>query len=219
MQSYLKSTRVKVCGITSVDDAIAVANAGADAIGCVFYEPSPRSVTIDAAAQIVRAVGPLVTTVGLFVNAPASYINEVLKHVPLQLLQFHGDETVDFCEQFERPYIKAIRMRPNLDLTSAIESYPSALAVLLDAYQKGVPGGTGETFDWDRVPKTTQPSGNNVLHTPIILAGGLSPDNVQAAIQATSPYAVDVSGGVEQSHGIKDQQKVIDFIKNTRCFE
>jgi phosphoribosylanthranilate isomerase len=203
--------RVKICGITSVDDALIAANAGADAIGLVFYEPSPRYVSLEKASAIATAVGPFVTTVGLFVNADVATVYRVLEAVPLQLLQFHGDETAAFCEQFQRPYIKAIRMKPGLDIDLAIQSYPSAIGVLLDAYQKGVPGGTGETFDWDRVPSTSE---SDAL--PIVLAGGLTPVNVGTAVKVTQPYGVDVSGGVEQIPGKKDQQKVIEFIKNVK---
>lgn len=210
MLSYSYPPRVKVCGITSVDDAFLAVNAGADAIGCVFYEPSPRSVSIDVACQIVRTVGPMVCPVGLFVNASASFIADVLKQVPLQVLQFHGDEDAAFCDQFQKPYMKAIRMRPGLDLDEVIHAYPNASAILLDAYKKGVPGGTGETFDWARVPETTSQS------VPIVLAGGLTPENIQQAILATSPYAVDVSGGVEQSPGKKDPQKISQFIHNVK---
>ncbi len=210
--SYSYLPRVKVCGITSVNDALMAAHAGADAIGCVFYEPSPRYVSIETAADIARSVGPFVSTVGLFVDASESFIHSVLEAVPLQLLQFHGNETLEFCEQFNRPYIKAIRMRPDIDVLAEVNRYPSASAVLLDAYRKGVPGGTGETFDWDRVPKASGPTS----FPPIILAGGLTPENVQSAIQQTQPYAVDVSGGVESEPGKKQAQKVISFIKNTK---
>jgi phosphoribosylanthranilate isomerase len=186
------------------------ASAGADAIGLVFYEPSPRYVSVEQASAIAAAVGPFVTTVGLFVNADAATVYRVLEAVPLQLLQFHGDETSAFCEQFQRPYIKAIRMKPGLDIDLALQSHPSAIGVLLDAYQKGVPGGTGETFDWSRVPSAESAC------LPIILAGGLTSANVSAAINVTRPYGVDVSGGVEQIPGKKDQQEVIEFIKNTK---
>jgi phosphoribosylanthranilate isomerase len=209
--SYPCLPRVKICGITSVDDGLLAVNAGADAIGLVFYEPSPRYVPIALAASIAAAVGPFVSTVGLFVNADADTVRQVLAAVPLQVLQFHGDETADFCDQFQRPYMKAIRMKPDLDVESAIRDYPNAVGILLDAYRKGVPGGTGETFDWARVPLS-----NNTSLPPIILAGGLTSQNVQAAIQQTRPYGVDVSGGVEQTAGKKDQQKVMNFIKNAK---
>lgn len=209
--SYPCLPRVKICGITSVDDGLLAVNAGADAIGLVFYEPSPRYVSTTLAANIVSAAGPFVSTVGLFVNADADTVREVLAAVPLQILQFHGDESAEFCDQFQRPYMKAIRMKPDLDVERVIQRYPNAMGILLDAYQKGVPGGTGETFDWARVP-----SSKNSSLPPIVLAGGLNPQNVQAAIQQTQPYGVDVSGGVEQVAGKKDQQKVMNFIKNAK---
>lgn len=197
-------TRVKICGLTSVDDALVAVEAGADAIGLVFYAPSPRCVDIQTAADIALAVGPFVTTVGLFVNADKKQVEQVLAQVPLQLLQFHGDEAASYCEQFNRPYMKALRMKPGLDVDAEIKKYASAQGILLDAYRKGVPGGTGETFDWQRVPSSNA--------KPIVLAGGLDGGNVVAAIKATRAYGVDVSGGVELSHGVKDHQKTIEFI-------
>ncbi|MGM8225690.1 phosphoribosylanthranilate isomerase [Cellvibrio sp. ARAG 10.3] len=199
-------TRIKICGITSVTDALAAQVAGADAIGLVFYEPSPRAVDIELAREIACSVGPFVTVVGLFVDAEPAYVNTVLAQVPLHVLQFHGDETPAYCESFGRPYLKAIRMRPELDTRSAIADYPSATAILLDAYRPGIPGGTGETFDWQRVP---QDSGKT-----IILAGGLTPANVAEAIRSTHVYGVDVSGGVESAPGQKDAAKVKEFIIN-----
>lgn len=206
--SYNQPPRVKVCGLTSVSDALAAVNAGADAIGMVFYEPSPRHVTIDVAEQIARAAGPFVTTVGLFVNASAETINQVLERVPLQLLQFHGDEQPAFCNSFQRPYMKALRMKPEMNIQAEIARYPDAVAVLLDAYKKGIPGGTGETFDWGRVPS----EGERQL--PVVLAGGLTPENVQQAIVSTKPYGVDVSGGVESAPGQKDPIKINEFINH-----
>jgi phosphoribosylanthranilate isomerase len=192
--------RVKVCGITSVADALLAASLGVDAIGVVFYEPSPRCVTVDMAAAIARAVGPFVTVTGLFVDADRQAIEHVLSHVPLQLLQFHGDESARFCEQFSRPYLKAIRMRDDLDIGQAMAAYPTAAGILLDTYRQGIPGGTGEVFDWQRVPNNNK--------QPIILAGGLRPANVRAAIIKTNPYGVDVSGGVESSPGKKEYEKI-----------
>lgn len=204
----MNRVRVKICGITSVVDAQTAVNAGADAIGLVFYAPSPRAVSIVQAQEIAASVGPFVTVVGLFVNADESYVNDVLANVGLHLLQFHGDESPEFCEQFYRPYMKAIRMRPELDLVDTFEKYASATAILLDAYRPGVPGGTGETFDWQRVPAQSS--------RPIVLAGGLTPENVALAIQSTQVYGVDVSGGVESAPGKKDPQKVEQFIFNAR---
>lgn len=203
-------TRVKICGITSVTDALHAVRYGADAIGLVFYSPSPRYVTVKQAAEIAYAVGPFVTVTGLFVNESAESIGKVLQQVPLQLLQFHGDETVAFCEQFSRPYIKAMRMRDDLNVDEAIANYSSAVGVLLDTYRAGIPGGTGEKFDWNRVPKTPA--------CPIVLAGGLTPDNVAAAIAQTKPYGVDVSGGVETTPGHKNSSKVEVFIRNAATY-
>lgn len=202
----MKKARVKICGVTSVTDALLAQEAGADAIGVVFYEPSPRCVTIDQAREIALSVGPFVTLVGLFVNAPAEYVKEVLAAVPLHVLQFHGDESPEYCESFQRAYIKAIRMRPELDVLAAIDQHPLAAGVLLDAYRPGVPGGTGETFDWQRIPHQT--------NKPIILAGGLNASNIAEAIALTGVYGVDVSGGVELSPGVKDAGKIQNFIIN-----
>lgn len=199
-------TRVKICGITDPDDARVAAEAGADALGLVFYPPSSRAVTLAEARVVAQAVGPFTTLVGLFVNAEEADVREALRQIPLQLLQFHGDESAEQCELYGRPYIKAIRMRPELDLDAEMARYPGASGFLLDAYRKGVPGGTGETFEWDRVPKSAS--------RPIILAGGLTPDNVARAVGQTRPYAVDVSGGVERAPGRKDAQKIQHFIRN-----
>lgn len=202
-------TRIKICGITRVEDALAAAGAGADAIGLVFYAKSPRHVTIDRAAEICAALPPFVTTVGLFVDADAQSIDEVLANVPLDLLQFHGDETAAACARHGRPYIKAFRMRPGLDLRAEAGGYPGARGILVDTYRPGVPGGTGESFDWSQVPSD--------LKTPIILAGGLSPENVASAVKRVRPWAVDVSGGVEASPGIKDSGRIADFIEAVRA--
>lgn len=202
----MKQTRIKICGITSVGDAELAQRAGADAIGLVFYAPSPRCVTIEQARAIALAVGPFVTVVGLFVDASTEFVRDVLTKVSLHVLQFHGEESLSYCESFQRPYMKAIRMRSDLDINLAIAAYPSAAAILLDAYRPGVPGGTGETFDWQRVPR-------NVLK-PIILAGGLTSANVVEAIATTKVYGVDVSGGVEATPGRKDPIKVRNFIIN-----
>lgn len=201
-------TRLKICGITSKEDAVYAAESGADAIGLVFYEPSPRSVTMEQAEDIVAGLPPFVTTVGLFVDAEASFVEEVLEKVPLDLLQFHGDESPDYCNSFARPYMKAIRMRADVDLQQEAARYATARALLVDAYQPGVPGGTGETFDWERIP-----SG---LDKPLVLAGGLNADNVESAIRQVHPWAVDVSGGVEREKGVKDHLKVYRFIDNVK---
>lgn len=185
-----------------------VATAGADAIGLVFYPPSPRYVEIDIARQIALQVGPFVSIVGLFVDATVDEVEVVLDQVPLHVLQFHGNESPEYCEQFRRPYMKALRMKPWLDVAAALTNYHSASAILLDAYRPGVPGGTGETFDWQRVPKERL--------KPVVLAGGLTPDNVVSAVIATKPYAVDVSGGVESAPGVKDAEKVATFIRRVK---
>ncbi len=201
--------RVKICGITSVEDAAAACTAGADAIGLVFYAKSPRNVSIEAAAEIARSVGPFCSVVGLFVNADAEFVNTVLGQVGLHVLQFHGDETDEYCRQFRRPFYKAIRMKEDLDVEAAMAKFPSAIAVLLDAYRPGVPGGTGETFDWQRVPQESA--------TSIVLAGGLTPDNVSTAVAATKVYGVDVSGGVEAQPGKKDSEKVRAFVRRAKA--
>lgn len=197
-------TRVKICGITSASDAELAIAAGADAIGLVFYEPSPRAVSIEQAQEICACLPPFVTVVALMVNAEAEFVSRLIAQLPVDLLQFHGNEPASYCEQFARPYIKAVRMRPELDLVAAFAEYKNARALLLDAYQKGVPGGTGERFDWQLIPKERP--------LPIVLAGGLNADNVREAITAVAPFAVDVSGGVEQSHGIKDNVKLMTFM-------
>ncbi len=202
------STRVKICGITSVQDALQAVQAGADAIGLVFYPPSPRWVDAQTAQRIACAVGPFVTVVGLFVDAEVAAVESILQTVPLQVLQFHGGESEDYCRSFGRPYLKALRMKPGLDVDAAIERYPGAVGILLDAYRKGVPGGTGETFDWQRVPRRSQRN--------IVLAGGLNPDNVLAALEQTDVYGVDVSGGVEAQPGRKDFDKVAAFVRRAK---
>lgn len=204
----MSGTRVKICGITNVEDAQAVVSAGAHALGLVFYEASPRAVDLEQAQAIAYAAGPFISVTALFVNPPSLLVGTVVSKVPVQLLQFHGDETAAFCESFQRPYIKAIRMRPDLNLDGVIASHPNASGFLLDAYRPGVPGGTGETFDWGRVPRRSK--------APIILAGGLTPENVADAIRATGVYGVDVSGGVESAPGKKDHNQIKSFINNVR---
>lgn len=204
----MKRTRVKICGITRVDDARVAAELGADAIGLVFYQKSPRHVERSTAAAIARAVGPFVTTVGLFVNAPPEIVADTLDAVGLQLLQFHGDEDDAYCRQFGRPYIKAIRMAPGLDLTQEVTRFPGASGYLVDAWHRDKYGGTGETFEWQRLPQD--------VDFPLILAGGLTPDNVAEAIAQVAPYGVDVSGGVESAHGIKSVELVQQFITRAK---
>jgi phosphoribosylanthranilate isomerase len=200
-----RRTRVKICGLTSVEDALLAVNYGADAIGLVFYEPSPRHVTIDQAWSIAESIPAFVTKTALFVNPDAAYVNDVLKAVKIDLLQFHGDETPEFCAQFNMSYIKAVRMRDGIDLAALEQQYIHSAGLLLDAYKKGVPGGTGEQFDWASIPPE--------FAKKIILAGGLQAENVQQAIQQVAPWALDVSGGVEASKGVKSADKIQKFMQ------
>lgn len=200
--------RCKICGITRLEDALAAVAAGADAIGLVFYGRSPRAVSIEQARAIVAGLPPFVTTVGLFVDMPRADIETVLATVPLDLLQFHGDESAADCDALNRPYIKALRIRAQDDVVALVDAYPGARAVLLDTFVDGVPGGTGQAFDWALVPAQ--------LSKLVILAGGLTAENVAAAIAQVQPYAVDVSGGVELAKGIKDAAKVEDFVRAVR---
>ena len=183
---------------------MAAANAGADALGFVFYAKSPRAVSIPDAAAIISRLPAFLTSVALFVDAEPGYIQQVIDETQVDLLQFHGCETADECDRYQRPYMKALRMRPNLDLNQEMLAYANARGVLLDAYTPGVPGGTGEQFDWSRIPAD--------LASEITLAGGLDSSNVADAIDQVQPYAIDVSGGVEQSKGIKDAKKLEQFI-------
>ena len=200
--------RSKICGITRIEDALAAVEAGADAIGLVFYGKSPRAVGVEQAAAIVQALPPFVTTVGLFVDMPRDQLQQLLQRLPLDLLQFHGDESPADCEAHGRPYIKALRVRPGEDVAAAMAPYSGARGILLDTFVEGVPGGTGASFDWSLVPENAA--------KPIILAGGLDADNVAAAIRQVRPYAVDVSGGVEASKGIKDAGKIRAFVQAVR---
>jgi phosphoribosylanthranilate isomerase len=204
----MSAVRSKICGITRIEDALAAAHAGADAIGLVFYAKSPRAVSVQQARAIIAALPPFVTVTGLFVNASRCELGEILDAVPLDLLQFHGDETPAECEGYHRPYIKALRVRPGDDLQAACRAYRNASGILLDTFVAGVPGGTGEAFDWSLVPKH--------LEQPIVLAGGLHAGNVAQAIAQVKPWAVDVSGGVESSKGIKDHGKIDAFIRAVR---
>ncbi len=197
--------KTKICGVTSVDDAIAIANAGADAIGLVFYPPSPRYVSTELAHEISLALPAFVNVVGLFVDADSEMISRVLDKVAIDTVQFHGQEPEEACSQYGKPYIKAIAVQPGTDILGFVEQYSSASALLLDTYVDNLPGGTGRKFDWKKVPENCE--------KPLILAGGLTPENVQSAIEQTNPYAVDVSGGVESSKGKKDIDKVTRFIR------
>ena len=201
-------TRVKICGLTRAQDVVAAVTAGADAIGLVFYPPSPRAVTPDLARDLCGLLPPFVTAVGLFVDPSPAQVREVLQQVPLDLVQFHGEEPPALCESSGRRWIKAIRMRPGVDLPALADRYRGAAGLLLDAYDPALPGGTGLAFDWGRIPPGLAPR--------IILAGGLDPDNVAAAITRVQPYAVDVSGGVEVTRGLKDPAKIDAFMQGVR---
>ena len=204
MKQYNR-TRVKICGITRVADALAAVDAGADAIGLVFYAPSPRFVTIALAQQIVAAMPPFVSIVGLFVNAANVEIKTILAQVRLDIIQFHGDETPSECEQIKLPYYKAVRVKADTNLLQYEVEFSNAKALLLDTYSETAFGGTGQVFDWGLIPSN--------LTKPVILAGGLVPENVTSAIQQVLPYAVDVSGGVEATKGIKDVVKIAAFMQ------
>lgn len=199
----MSRTRIKVCGITRQGDAEVAVDCGVDSLGFNFYPASPRYVSTGKAASIASQLPAFVNAVGLVVNPTEAEVTEILKVVPLDLLQFHGDETNAFCASFGRRFIKVLRVDSFENLASRIESYPDASAILLDAYVSGKPGGTGETLDWQRLPAISQ---------PLILAGGLRPDNVGTAIAMTSPYAVDVSSGVEAEPGKKSPELVKQFV-------
>ncbi|MDO6564206.1 phosphoribosylanthranilate isomerase [Amphritea sp. 1_MG-2023] len=202
-------TRVKICGITRLEDALAAVEAGADALGFVFYSPSPRYVEPAVAKQIIQQLPPFVTTVALFVDESSARVKQVLDQTGIDLLQFHGDESPEYCHQFDRPYFKAVRMSPVIDVETETQRFASARGILLDAYRPGVPGGTGEAFDWARIPAD--------LTLPLILAGGLDQNNVAQAISQVNPYAVDVSGGVEMAKGLKDCVKITSFMNEVAC--
>jgi phosphoribosylanthranilate isomerase len=206
--------RTKICGITRQEDAQAAVRAGADAIGLVFYAPSPRAVTPAQAAQAIAGLSPFVTVVGLFVNATREDVLSTLAAVPLDLLQFHGDETPAYCGQFARPFLKALQVAPQtqpgdlINYAAAYAAVPGARGILLDAHVEGLRGGTGRTFNWGVIP-----SG---LALPVVLSGGLSPDNVAEAVRRVRPAALDVSSGVERAPGIKDHAKIEAFITQSR---
>ena len=196
---------MKICGITRVEDALTAVAQGADAIGLVFYAPSPRAISIEQAAAIVQQIPAFVSVVGLFVNAEERYVKEVTSRVALDLLQFHGDETPEQCASFGLPFIKAVRVKSDTNLVQCAKDYSASRALLLDTYTEGVAGGTGHVFDWSLIPPD--------LAKSVVLAGGLTAANVAAAIQQVKPYAVDVSGGVEAAKGIKDAAKIAAFMQ------
>lgn len=197
-------TRAKICGITRIEDALSAIEHGADAIGLVFYPPSPRHVSVSQATAIAAALPPFVTVVALFVNPTKAEVADILSQVRIDLLQFHGDEDEAACAQYSLPYLKAVRVKESTNLIQYAQRYSSAKALLLDAYSDRAVGGTGQTFDWRLIPEN--------VPLPIILAGGLTSENVTEAIQKVQPYAVDVSGGVEQSKGVKDATKIAAFM-------
>jgi phosphoribosylanthranilate isomerase len=209
-------TRVKICGITRIEDVIAAARAGADAIGLVFWSGTPRCVSLDQALSIARNVPPFVTVVGLFVDPAPEAVRAALDAVPLDLLQFHGNEPAELCASFGRPYIKSVPVKPGIDLLQYAARYGDAQGLLFDAFEPGgLPGGTGKTFDWNELPAA--------LQRPLILSGGLTPQNVGAAIRTARPWAVDVSSGVEVAgedgrprKGIKSAAKIAAFIREVR---
>jgi phosphoribosylanthranilate isomerase len=197
-------TRVKICGITRHQDADFAAESGVDAIGLVFYPPSPRAISFAQAKTITADLPPFVSKVALFVDPEKDLVSRCLDDVSVDIIQFHGNETPEFCQQFNLPYLKAVRMREDTDLSEIAAHYSSASALLLDTYQPGIPGGTGKTFDWSLIRR---------INKPIILAGGLDVTNVREAIHQVQPYAVDVSGGVESDKGIKSHDKISTFMR------
>jgi phosphoribosylanthranilate isomerase len=207
MGAEVMRTRIKVCGLKAAADVAAAVAGGADALGFVFYEPSPRAVTLEQVLELVQDLPPFVVPVGLFVNADPTLVESVLKALPDLLLQFHGDETPADCERWGRPYLRAARMSPEMDLLDFAHRYEGAQALLLDAHVDGY-GGAGKTFDWSLIPKG--------LNKPIILSGGLRPENVVQAILSVRPVAVDVSSGVERERGVKDARLIGQFCKAVR---
>lgn len=201
-------TRVKICGITRPEDAVEAARLGVDAIGLVFYEKSPRHLSIEQAQAVCQVLPGFVTVVSLFLNPQAGLVKDVLASVAVDLLQFHGNETGDFCRSFNRPYIKALGMADDQGLEQRAKEYSDARAVLLDSHASGAAGGTGKIFDWNSIPRQFQQS--------IILAGGLNPQNVAEAIVAVRPYAVDLSSGVEAAPGIKDASLMAQLMKEVK---
>lgn len=206
-----RRTRIKICGITRPRDAASAARLGADAIGLVFYPPSPRFISIEQAQSIVAALPPFVTRVGLFMDAGAAAVEAVLDAVSLDCLQFHGAETPDYCESFARPYIKSVPMMEQPDLRAYTAGFASASGFLLDAVRTGEAGGSGAVFEWRSVPRDPD--------RPLILAGGLNGANVAEAIRLTGCYAVDVSSGVESEKGIKSDEKMQQFIEQVNRSE
>jgi len=204
----MRYPRVKICGVTRPEDARAAARYGADAVGLVFYPPSPRALDLDTARAVCAALPPFVTTVGLFLDAAAAEVRAVLERVPLDLLQFHGREDAAFCRGFGRPYIKTVGMGGDADLHAAARAFPDARGLLVDSHAPGAAGGTGETFAWEILPDERD--------FALILAGGLTVENVADAVRRVRPEAVDVSSGVETAPGVKDERRIREFIEEAR---
>ena len=202
------SIRVKVCGITRVEDALTAIRLGANAIGFIFWDKSARYIDPNEARKIVMALPPFVSVVGVYVDPSSEWVEETCSIAGLNLLQFHGDELPEFCSQFPLPYIKAVRIRSGIDLLQYATQYSSSNGLLLDSYVEGIPGGTGRTFEWSLIPEN--------LSLPLILSGGLHPENVCAAIRKAKPWAVDVSSGVEITKSIKDEDKIAAFMTGVR---
>jgi phosphoribosylanthranilate isomerase len=204
----MSRTRIKICGLRDPAHARLAADEGADAIGLVFHRPSPRYVEVREAAKVARVVPPYVTTVGLFVNLPADEVHAILREIPLDLLQFQGDEPPEYCVQFGRPFVRAVKVGPGVDLLEYAHRFSRAKALHLDADVPGLAGGSGETFDWSAIPRG--------LPLPLILSGGLNAGNVARAVREVRPWAVDVSSGVESARGVKDPAKIVEFIRSVR---
>ena len=200
-------TRIKICGLTREEDVDAAVAAGADALGFVFYPPSPRYITPQRAAELARRIPPFVDVVGLFVNEAPEFVRAACEALPINVLQFHGDEDAAYCSQFARPYLRAARVRPGLDLVEFASSFPDARGLLLDAFVDGY-GGGGHVFDWTLIPPN--------LSGFLVLSGGLTAINVGEAIERVRPVAVDVSSGVEKSKGVKDHSKIPAFVAAVR---
>lgn len=201
-------TRIKICGITRAEDGLACASYGVDAIGLVFYPPSPRHLDLSGAQRIASQLPPFVSVVGLFMDPDENQVHDVINNVRIDILQFHGNESAGFCEMFDKPYFKSLAMSDaqEIDFRRIAREYASSMAFLLDSHSQGRAGGTGKTFDWLRIPDNVE--------KPLILAGGLTPENVQSGIEKSNPYAVDCSSGVESSPGIKDHSRIREFVEN-----
>lgn len=197
-------TRVKICGITKKKDALFASNLGVDALGFVFYKDSPRYIDPIDAGKIISCLHPFVLRVGLFVNNDAAFVRDSIIKSKINFLQFHGDESEEYCNQFNLPYIKAISMKEDINLLECCKDYKSASALLLDTFSEKVKGGTGEVFDWKKIPRK--------LSLPIIIAGGLNSENISDLIKTVRPFCVDVSGGVESIKGVKDEEKMKEFM-------